>query len=128
MRLAMQAAVQPYVDNSISKTINVPEDFNFDRFKTLCQTAYDKGLKGCTTFRSNPVTGEVLSSVEDATLCCSIEREADRRLASPAAPSPPNEQPWTSRSTGTAGDNARKPSHAFHPPYNNAILFARTPR
>jgi len=75
--LAMQAAVQPYVDNSISKTINVPEDFDFERFKTLYQTACDKGLKGCTTFRSNPVTGEILSSVEDTTLCCSIEREAD---------------------------------------------------
>jgi len=75
--LEMQAAIQPYVDNAISKTINIPEDFEFERFKTLYQTAYDKGLKGCTTFRANPVTGEVLSSVKDSTHCCSIEREAD---------------------------------------------------
>lgn len=75
--LEMQAAIQPFVDNAIAKTINVPEDFDFERFKTLYETAYDKGLKGCTTFRANPVTGEVLSSVKDGTLCCSIEREAD---------------------------------------------------
>ncbi len=75
--LAMQAAIQPCVDNAISKTINVPENFAFERFKTLYQSAYEQGLKGCTTFRANPVTGEVLSSVKDSTLCCSIEREAD---------------------------------------------------
>jgi ribonucleoside-diphosphate reductase alpha chain len=75
--LAMQAAIQPYVDNAISKTINVPEDFDFERFRTLYETAYDKGLKGCTTFRANPVTGEVLSPVRESTHCCSIEREAD---------------------------------------------------
>ncbi len=73
----MQAAIQPCVDNAISKTINVPEDFEFERFKTLYESAYRQGLKGCTTFRANPVTGEVLSSVKDSTLCCSIEREAD---------------------------------------------------
>jgi len=75
--LEMQAAIQPYVDNAISKTINVPEDFDLERFKTLYETAYDKGLKGCTTFRSNPVTGHVLSSVKDSSHCCSMEREAD---------------------------------------------------
>ncbi|KAA3625695.1 MAG: ribonucleoside-diphosphate reductase, adenosylcobalamin-dependent, partial [Proteobacteria bacterium] len=75
--LDMQAAIQPFVDNAVSKTINVPEDFNFDPFKSIYDTAYRLGLKGCTTFRANPVTGEVLSSVEESTLCCSIEREAD---------------------------------------------------
>ncbi|HSH41011.1 MAG TPA: adenosylcobalamin-dependent ribonucleoside-diphosphate reductase, partial [Arenicellales bacterium] len=75
--LEMQAAVQPHVDNAISKTINVPEDFDFERFKTLYESAYDQGLKGCTTFRANPITGEVLSPVKESTLCCSIEREAD---------------------------------------------------
>lgn len=75
--LEMQAALQPFVDNAISKTINVPEDFDFGRFKSLYELAYKKGLKGCTTFRANPVTGEVLSSVRESTLCCSINREAD---------------------------------------------------
>jgi len=79
--LAMQAALQPYVDSSISKTINVPVDFPFARFKDIYQQAYDLGLKGCTTFRPNPVTGAILTSSEDAAVlaphCCNVEREAD---------------------------------------------------
>ena len=78
--LAMQAALQPYVDNSISKTINVPQAYAFDDFKRIYDLAYDQGLKGCTTFRPNPVTGAVLSddgSGEDAPHCCALEREAD---------------------------------------------------
>ena len=78
--LAMQAALQPYVDSAISKTINVPEDYDFEAFKDLYRVAYDKGLKGCTTFRSNPVTGSILESgeqYENTPHCCSLEREAD---------------------------------------------------
>lgn len=60
--LAMQAAVQKHVDSSISKTVNIPVDFAFDTFKTVYEEAYDLGLKGCTTFRPNSVTGSVLSS------------------------------------------------------------------
>jgi len=62
--LSMQAAVQPYIDNSISKTINIPKTFPYDDFMTIFEMAYDKGLKGCTTFRPNAVTGSVLSSEE----------------------------------------------------------------
>ncbi|MEO5341141.1 MAG: adenosylcobalamin-dependent ribonucleoside-diphosphate reductase [Magnetococcus sp. MYC-9] len=50
----IQAAVQAWVDSSISKTINVPSDFPFDDFKEIYLYAYEKGLKGCTTFRFNP--------------------------------------------------------------------------
>ena len=78
--LDMQAALQPYIDNSISKTINVPEACSFDAFKRIYDLAYDKGLKGCTTFRPNPVTGMVLSEegvIGGAAHCCSLEREAD---------------------------------------------------
>ena len=78
--LAMQAALQHHVDNSISKTINVPEAFGFEQFGSLYQQAYDLGLKGCTTFRPNPVTGQVLVAEEKDVAerqCCSIEREAD---------------------------------------------------
>ena len=60
--LVMQSAVQKHVDSSISKTINIPEDFPFERFKNVYEEAYDLGLKGCTTFRPNAVTGSVLSS------------------------------------------------------------------
>ncbi len=78
--LRMQAAVQPYVDNAISKTINVPADYEFDDYKSLFETAYELGLKGCTGFRPNPVTGSVLSSgvgEETGHHCCDIDREAD---------------------------------------------------
>ena len=78
--LDIQAALQPYVDNSISKTINVAEDFPFSEFCQIYDLAYEKGLKGCTTFRPNPVTGAVLSGTgdgEDAPHCCVLEREAD---------------------------------------------------
>jgi ribonucleoside-diphosphate reductase alpha chain len=78
--LEMQAALQPFVDNSISKTINVPKDFPFSDFQQIYDLAYDKGLKGCTTFRPNPVTGTVLSEEADgaeAPHCCVLEREPD---------------------------------------------------
>ncbi len=78
--LDMQAALQPSVDNSISKTINVPENCPFDEFSRIYDLAYDLQLKGCTTFRPNPVTGTVLSEDDggaDAPHCCALEREAD---------------------------------------------------
>jgi len=50
----IQAAAQKWIDSSISKTINVPQDFDFEDFKDIYLYAYDKGLKGCTTFRFNP--------------------------------------------------------------------------
>ena len=59
--LQMQAALQPHVDSSISKTINCPADIPFLLFKDVYLAAYDAGLKGCTTFRPNAVTGAVLS-------------------------------------------------------------------
>jgi len=50
----IQAAAQLWVDSSISKTANVPTDFNYDEFKDIYMYAYEQGLKGCTTFRFNP--------------------------------------------------------------------------
>jgi len=77
----MQAALQPYVDNAISKTVNIPEDCDFTAFREVYRYAYEKGLKGCTTFRPNPVTGEILSvagqGFEKGSHCCDLEREAD---------------------------------------------------
>ena len=59
--IAVQAAVQDFIDSSISKTINTPADISFEDFKTVYLDAYDKGLKGCTTYRPNEVRGSVLS-------------------------------------------------------------------
>ncbi len=50
----IQAASQKWIDSSISKTANVPTDFNYDAFKGIYLYAHEKGLKGCTTFRFNP--------------------------------------------------------------------------
>lgn len=50
----IQAAAQIWIDSSISKTANVPTEFPYDEFKDIYMYAYEKGLKGCTTFRFNP--------------------------------------------------------------------------
>jgi ribonucleoside-diphosphate reductase alpha chain len=62
----MQAAAQKWVDSSISKTINCPEDISFDDFKEVYMAAWDQGCKGCTTYRPNDVTGSVLTVSEKA--------------------------------------------------------------
>ena len=59
-QLAVQAALQPYVDNAIAKTVNVPADCAFAAFRGVYDDAYRLGLKGCAAFRPNPVTGAVL--------------------------------------------------------------------
>src|SRR6266850_1356177 len=58
--LVMQAAVQRHIDSSISKTINVPADIPFERFRDVYAQAYALGCKSCTTYRPNEVTGAVL--------------------------------------------------------------------
>ncbi|MBS9715784.1 adenosylcobalamin-dependent ribonucleoside-diphosphate reductase [Pseudohalocynthiibacter aestuariivivens] len=62
----MQAAAQKWIDSSISKTINCPEDISFDAFKDVYMAAWDSGCKGCTTYRPNDVTGSVLSVSESS--------------------------------------------------------------
>ncbi len=60
----MQAAAQKWIDSSISKTINCPEDISFEAFKDVYMQAWDQGCKGCTTYRPNDVTGSVLTVSE----------------------------------------------------------------
>ncbi len=62
----MQAAAQTWIDSSISKTINCPEDISFDDFQQVYMAAWDQGCKGCTTYRPNAVTGSVLSVSDPA--------------------------------------------------------------
>jgi ribonucleoside-diphosphate reductase alpha chain len=64
--VSVQAAAQVYIDSSISKTINCPPGISFEDFKDVYRTAYDKGCKGCTTYRPNSVTGAVLAADEAA--------------------------------------------------------------
>lgn len=61
----IQAAAQYWCDSSISKTINVPADTPFDDFKGIYLYAYEKGLKGCTTFRFNPAAFQGVLVKED---------------------------------------------------------------
>ncbi len=63
--VVMQAAVQKYIDASISKTINCPEDISFEAFKDVYTQAYALGCKGCTTYRPNDITGAVLTVKKD---------------------------------------------------------------
>lgn len=76
--LSVQGAMQPFIDNSISKTINLPEDFPFEKLSDVYSKAYEMGLKGCTIFRPNPVTGSVLegdkAQVVDEEHCCPFDR------------------------------------------------------
>ncbi|MBO6763862.1 adenosylcobalamin-dependent ribonucleoside-diphosphate reductase [Maricaulis sp.] len=73
--LDMQAALQPHVDNAISKTVNVPADCTREAFASLYERAFALGLKGCTVFRPNPVTGAVLTREDgpEDQHCCRIE-------------------------------------------------------
>jgi ribonucleoside-diphosphate reductase alpha chain len=83
--LKMQAALQPHVDSAISKTINCPEDISFDAFKDVYLEAHALGLKGCTTYRPNPVTGAVLQSLAEAPAATAA---APRAETAPAAAEP----------------------------------------
>ncbi len=64
--LLMQAALQRHVDASISKTVNCPETIAFEDFEMLYLDAYRLGLKGCSAYRPNTITGAVLSSAPSA--------------------------------------------------------------
>jgi ribonucleoside-diphosphate reductase alpha chain len=73
----MQAAAQKWVDSSISKTINCPEDISFEEFKGVYMAAWDQGCKGCTTYRPNAVTGSVLSVSETSEKAPEVDSGAD---------------------------------------------------
>jgi ribonucleoside-diphosphate reductase alpha chain len=97
--LEMQAAVQAHVDSSISKTINCPVDLSFEAFEDVYLQAYDLGLKGCTTYRPNPVTGAVLSRAS--------ANAAAAEAAGPSAALPP--APTSEAAPAAAGADAPRP-------------------
>ena len=79
---AMVAAVAPYIDTSISKTVNVPADYPYSEFQNLYLDAWHSGLKGLATYRPNAVLGSVLSTAESPTLLDSQTMEAvNQRMA-----------------------------------------------
>ena len=88
--VVMQAAVQKHIDSSISKTINVPAEIPFERFKDVYLQAYALGCKGCTTYRPNEVTGAVLAVSAEAP---AAGREAARQQELPLPPPAPAASP-----------------------------------
>ncbi|GJG95767.1 adenosylcobalamin-dependent ribonucleoside-diphosphate reductase [Cupriavidus pauculus] len=89
--MRMLEAVQPYIDTSISKTVNVPEDYPYEAFRNLYLEAWKAGLKGLATYRPNQVLGAVLSVTP-----------APEAAATPAAPAgdDPLTRPFGSRPLG----------------------------
>jgi len=85
--IVMQAAVQKHIDSSISKTINMPSEILFERFKDVYLQAYALGCKGCTTYRPNEVTGAVLAASAEAPAPELAPRQPELPLP-PPAPSP----------------------------------------
>ena len=71
-QLQMQSVLQAHVDNAIAKTVNVPRDIPFAEFAATYRNAYALGLKGCTVYRPNTVTGAVLSASPTAERCCEL--------------------------------------------------------
>jgi ribonucleoside-diphosphate reductase alpha chain len=69
--LLMQAALQPWVDGAISKTISLPGDFPRERYAALYERAHALGLKGCTTYRAGTARGQVIGPV-DVERCCTV--------------------------------------------------------
>jgi ribonucleoside-diphosphate reductase alpha chain len=88
--MLMIAAVQPYIDAAVSKTVNVPEDYPFEDFRDLYLQAWKAGLKGITTYRPNQVIGEVLATIrkDGAASPQDLNDDADRRVKLDSTPRP----------------------------------------
>ena len=91
--IVMQAAVQRYIDSSISKTINVPADIPFDTFKDVYTQAYALGCKGCTTYRPNEVTGAVLEARPEHPADAPVMQSRPRQSELPLPAPPPARRP-----------------------------------
>ena len=86
----MSAAVQPFIDTAISKTVNVPADYPFADFADLYLEAWKSGLKGLTTYRPNTVVGAVLEVSPQAVAPQDFDvADPDRRIRLDKAPQPP---------------------------------------
>ena len=123
--MRMVAAVAPYVDSAISKTVNVPEEYPYADFKDLYLEAWRAGLKGITTYRPNKVLGSVLSvnPTPQAEQPNDLDTsEADRRLRLEAAPQPAlSSLRWPSRPKLAAGNLAW--TYMVESPFGSFAIF-----
>ena len=122
--LQMVAAVAPYVDTAISKTVNVPADYPYEDFASLYTEAWKAGLKGLATYRPNAVLGSVLS-VASATPAGTEEADlgaANHRLKLEKLPKPVlTSLRWPSRPELRAGNAAW--SYMIQHPHGDFALF-----
>ncbi len=121
--MKMVAAVAPYVDSSISKTVNVPADYPYADFEDLYLEAWRAGLKGLATYRPNPVLGSVLSAEPAKATPQDIEvGDANRRLALKALPAPVLASlRWPGRPRLAAGNPAW--TYMIETPHGDFALF-----
>jgi ribonucleoside-diphosphate reductase alpha chain len=119
----MVAAVAPYVDSSISKTVNVPEDYPYSEFEDLYLTAWKSGLKGLATYRPNPVLGAVLSvEAKKEPQDVRLDDERNRRLSIKSLPAPVlSSLRWPGRPTLPGGNLAW--TYMIRYPHGEFALF-----
>jgi len=84
----MVATVAPFIDTSISKTVNVPEDYPYEEFQDLYMHAWKSGLKGLATYRPNKVLGSVLSVPEMEKPQDFVQDDLNRRIRIKTVPQP----------------------------------------
>src|SRR3989475_3421388 len=115
----MVAAVAPYVDTSISKTVNVPEDYPYAEFQDLYFLAWKSGLKGLATYRPNKILGSMLSVEQPQDF---VQDDVNRRLTVKSLPRPVLASlRWPGRPDVSAGN----PAWTYmveHPQYRFAVF------
>jgi len=121
---SMVAAVAPFIDTSISKTVNVPADYPYDDFQHLYFDAWESGLKGLATYRPNSVLGSVLSAAPQPVVPpAPLQLDgANRRLALERLPAPVlSSLRWPGRPELPAGNAAW--TFMVHHPLGDFALF-----
>ncbi|MFA7281669.1 MAG: adenosylcobalamin-dependent ribonucleoside-diphosphate reductase, partial [Sterolibacterium sp.] len=123
----MVAAVAPYIDTSISKTVNVPEDYPYAEFENLYMAAWKAGLKGLATYRPNAVLGSVLSVTDNKAAEKKQPQDvvisgANRRLSIGSLPAPVLASlRWPGRPRLTDGNSAW--TYMIETPHGEFALF-----
>jgi len=118
----MVAAVAPFIDTAISKTVNVPADYPYADFQNLYLEAWQSGLKGLATYRPNAVLGSVLSVTPTAIAAPLQIDDANQRLALERLPAPVlSSLRWPGRPELPGGN----PAWCFmvHHPFGEFALF-----